>query len=167
MGGSYWYSDIENKRTSEDGSRNSWALFNKINYKNLNIVLTGGKQSIKNGDDLNPDSSTFGSFETEYDIANKGYFYTISTNYVFKNVKDVFNISPYAVLSGFDKKAQGYDTSQRNIMGVAWDYKNASLYTEYLMSKNDPFVGGTSDSLAAGDDGKWNKLFNVMFVYNF
>ncbi|RSO51690.1 hypothetical protein EA756_19450, partial [Acinetobacter lactucae] len=161
VGGSYWYSDIENKKTSADGNRNTWAVFNRINYKNLNVVLTGGRQSISNEDALSPASSTFGSFDSEYDIANKGYFYTVDTSYTFKNVKDSLNVTPYVVFSGFNKKEQGFDDSQRNIVGVAWDYKNVSLYTEYLMSKNDPFVGGTGSSLAAGDDGKWNKLLNV------
>ena len=167
LGGSYWHSDIENKKASADGTRNAWVLFNRINYKNLNIVLTGGKQSISNKDALSPNSSAFGSFDTEYDIANKGYFYTLDTSYVFNNVRDSFNITPYMVLSGFNKKEQGFDDSQRNIVGVAWGYKNVSLYTEYLMSKNDPFVGGTTTSLAAGDDGKWNKLLNIMLIYNF
>jgi len=167
VGGSYWYSEIENKKASSDGTRNSWALFNRINYKNLNVVLTGGKQSITNKDALSPHSSTFGSFDGEYDIANKGYFYTVDTSYVFKNVRDSLNVTPYMVFSGFDKKEQGFDDSQRNIVGVALDYKNVTLYTEYLMSKNDPFVGGAGTSLAAGDDGKWNKLLNVMLVYSF
>lgn len=167
VGGSYWYSDIENKKTSADGNRNTWAVFNRINYKNLNVVLTGGRQSISNKDALSPASSTFGSFDGEYDIANKGYFYTVDTSYTFKNVKDSLNVMPYVVFSGFNKKEQGFDDSQRNIVGVAWDYKNVSLYTEYLMSKNDPFVGGTGSSLAAGDDGKWNKLLNITVLYNF
>lgn len=167
LGASYWYSKIENEKASADGIRNSWALFNRINYKNLNVVLTGGKQSIRNKDTLSPHSSTFGSFDGEYDIANKGYFYTVDTSYVFKNVRDSLNVTPYMVFSGFNKKEQGFDDSQRNIVGVALDYKNVTLYTEYLMSKNDPFVGGTGTSLAAGDDGKWNKLLNVMLVYSF
>ena len=167
LGGSYWYSEIENEMASTDGTRNSWALFNRVNYKNLNVVLTGGKQSISNKDALSSHSSTFGSFDGEYDIANKGYFYTVDTGYVFKNVRDSLNVTPYMVFSGFNKKEQGFDDSQRNIVGVALDYKNVTLYTEYLMSKNDPFVGGTGASLAAGDDGKWNKLLNVMLVYSF
>lgn len=167
IGGSYWYSEIENKKTAADGSRNTWALFNRINYKNLNIVLTGGKQSIANKDTLSPDSSTYGSFDSEYNIANKGYFYTIDTSYIFKNVRDSLNITPYVMFSGFNKKEPGFDNSQRNIVGVAWDYKNISLYTEYVISKNDPFVGGNSSSLASGDDGKWNKLLNLMLMYSF
>ncbi|MNE10835.1 hypothetical protein D3C80_1035640 [compost metagenome] len=167
LGGSYWHSEIENEKASTDGTRNAWALFNRVNYKNLNVVLTGGEQSITNKDAFSPHSSTFGSFDAEYDIANKGYFYTVDISYVFKNVRDSLNVTPYVVFSGFNKKEQGFDDSQRNIVGVALDYKNVTLYTEYLMSKNDPFVGGTGTSLAAGDDGKWNKLLNVMLVYSF
>lgn len=167
VGGSYWYSDIENNKNGADGSRNTWALFNRIHYKNLNVVLTGGKQSIRNKDALSPDQSTFGSFDSEYDIANTGYFYTLDTSYVFKDVMESLNVTPYLVFSGFHKQEQNFNDSQRNILGVTWGYKNMSLNTEYVMSKNDPFVGGNSSSLAQGDDGKWNKLVNVMFQYHF
>lgn len=167
VGASYWYSDIENKNTFADGSRNTWALFNRVQYKDLNVVITGGRQSIKNKDANQPHSSTFGSFDGEYDIANKGYFYTIDTSYTFNNVTEGLNATPYFVLSGLNKKVKDFDDSQRNIVGVAWGYKDLTLYTEYIMSKNDPFIGGTGSSLAQGDDGKWNKLVNLMAVYSF
>lgn len=167
VGGSYWYSDLDNHKTSATGSRQVWALFNKIRYKNLNIVMTGGKQSIHNKDALSPNISTIGSFDSEYDLANTGYFYSVDTSYTFKNVKGLVNVTPYFVLSGYDKKDKNFADSERHIVGVSFDYKNVSLYTEYVMAKNDPFVGGTASSLAAGDDGKWNKLVNVMLVYNF
>lgn len=167
VGGSYWYSDIENEKTSTDGDRNVWALFNRINYKNLNVKFTGGKQSISNKEKLNHASSTFGSFESEYDIANNGYFYTVDTSYTFMDIRDSLTVTPYVVLSGFNKEEKGFADTQRNIVGVVWDYKNISFYTEYVMSKNDPFVGGNSTSLAQGDDSQWNKLLNIMLVYSF
>lgn len=167
VGGSYWYSDIENNRTSAQGSRDAWALFNTLSYKNFALSITGGEMSLDNKDSTNPNQSTFGSFDTEYDIANDGYFYTVDMNYTFANVGDMFNITPYFVYSGFNKKQHGFADSERHIAGVAWNHKNVSLYTEYVMSKNDPFVGGTSSSLAQGDDGKMNKLLNLMFIYSF
>ncbi|MHA3093298.1 hypothetical protein [Acinetobacter brisouii] len=167
VGGSYWYSDIKNRSTSQDGSRKAWALFNTMSYKNLGISLTGGKTSIDNKDVLIPAVSTFGSFDAEYDIANTGYFYTVDINYTFNNVRNFLNITPYFVYSGFDKKDKNFADSERNILGVAWSHKNITLYTEYVMSKNDPFVGGARNSLAQGDDGKWYKLLNIMFIYNF
>jgi len=167
IGGSYWYSDIENNRTSAQGSRDAWALFNTLSYKNFVLSITGGEMSLDNKDSTNPNQSTFGSFDTEYDIANDGYFYTVDMNYTFTNVRDMVNITPYFVYSGFNKKQHGFADSERHIAGVAWNHKNVSLYTEYMMSKNDPFVGGTSSSLAQGDDGKMNKLLNLMFIYSF
>jgi|SRR5690554_5729742 len=167
IGGSYWYSDIENNRTSAQGSRDAWALFNTLSYKNFVLSITGGEMSLDNKDSTNPNQSTFGSFDTEYDIANDGYFYTVDMNYTFTNVRDMVNITPYFVYSGFNKKQHGFADSERHIAGVAWNHKNVSLYTEYVMSKNDPFVGGTSSSLAQGDDGKMNKLLNLMFIYSF
>lgn len=167
VGASYWYSDIENKKNDVDGSRKAWAIFNQVNYKNFGLTLTGGALSIDNKDPLNPDSSTLGFFDSEYDLANKGHFYTLDTRYTFKNVKGVLNITPYFVYSSYDKQEKDFDDSERHIVGVAWDYKNMSLYTEYVMSKNDPFIGGLGGSLASGDDGKWNKLLNFTFIYNF
>lgn len=167
IGAGYWYSEIENKKTDKDGTRKVWNLFNKINYKDLNITLTGGKLDISNKDNNSPNSSTFGSFDSEYNIANEGYYYTVDARYTFKNVQEQINVTPYAVFSGYAKNEHNYSNSQRNIVGIAWDYKNVSLYTEYVMGKNDPFIGGSSSSLVEGDDGKWNKLLNIMLVYNF
>ena len=82
-------------------------------------------------------------------------------------MRDNLNITPYLVLSGFNKDQKGYKDSQRNIIGAAWNYKNIAVYTEYVMSKNDVFIGGNADSFAAGDDNKWNKLANVIFTYTF
>ena len=66
-----------------------------------------------------------------------------------------------------DKTEKGFADSMRHIVGAAFDYKKFSVYAEYVMSKNDPFIGGTADSLALGDDGRWNTLLNLTFIYNF
>lgn len=167
LGGSYWHSDIDNKTNHQQGSRKAWALFSQINYKNAGLTLTGGKLSIDNKDPLHPDSSTIGAFDTDYELANKGKFYTVDMHYTFNKVKDTVNISPYLVYSEYDKNKSSDKNSERHIAGITWEYKNLSMYTEYIISKNDPFIGGTSNSLAAGDDNKWNKMLNLTFMYNF
>ena len=167
VGASYWLSEIYNHKNAQHGSRHAWTLFNKINYKNLGISLTAGELSIKNEDSVSPYTSNFGSFDSEYTIANKGHFYTIDTHYKFNNVMNSLNITPYLVYSGFNKKDSYFDDSMRHIIGASFDYKKVSFYTEYIMSKNDPFIGGTKYSLAAGDDGKWNKLLNFILAYKF
>ncbi len=51
----------------------------------------------------------------------------------------------------YDKDQDSMKDSIRNIIGVSIDHKQLSLVAEYIMSKNDPFIGGTQDSLAKGE----------------
>lgn len=167
IGASYWYSEIDNKKTHVDGSRKAWSIFNTINYHNFSTSLTIGKININNKDLFSPNVSTLGSFDGEYELANEGYFYTFDSRYAIHNLRPNLTVSPYLMLSAYDKKEHTFKNSQRHAVGISWDYKNLSLYTEYLISRNDPFIGGSLVSLAQGDDNQWKKLFNMMLVYNF
>lgn len=167
IGASYWYSDIENRKNNRDGSRHTWAVFNRLSMQDAAFTLTAGKIDLDNKDRDQSLSSSFGSFDTEYELANQGYFYTLDSRYTFNDVREGLNISPYLVLSAFDKSEKGFETSQRHIAGLLFSYKNMSLYTEYLMSKNDAFVGGTRQAFAQGDGDGWNKMMNMEFSYNF
>lgn len=167
MGGSYWTSEIENKTTAETGRRNAWALFSKINYGNLGLTLTGGKNDVSNKDLTDPVASLMGSYDSEYSVANKATYYTADLGYTFKNVKQIGNITPYLMHSQYDKDQAGAKDSIRNILGVAVEHKKLALTAEYIMSKNDPFIGGNQDSLAIGDDNQWNKLLNLTLFYYF
>lgn len=43
--------------------------------------------------------------------------------------------------SQYDKDQDNMKDSVRNIIGVSIDHKQLSLVAEYIMSKNDPFIG--------------------------
>ena len=167
VGASYWTSEIDNKTTSQTGRRNAWALFSKINYGNLGLTLTGGKNDVTNKDIVDATSSLMGSYDGEYYVANKATYYTADLGYTFKDVKQIGNITPYFMHSRYNKDLAGSQDSIRNILGVSIDHKQISLVAEYIMSQNDPFIGGTEKSLAHGDDGKWNKLLNLTLFYYF
>jgi hypothetical protein len=167
VGASYWTSEIDNKTTSQTGRRNAWALFSKINYGNLGLTLTGGKNDVSNKDVVDATSSLMGSYDSEYYVANKATYYTADLGYTFKDVKQIGNITPYFMHSRYNKDLAGSQDSTRNILGVSIDHKQISLVAEYIMSQNDPFIGGTEKSLAVGDDGKWNKLLNLTLFYYF
>lgn len=167
VGASYWISDIDNKTTAKTGKRDAWALFGKATYGNLNMTVTGGKNDVSNKDLINPNNSLMGSYDSEYYVANKASYYTADIGYAFKDVKQIGNITPYFMHSSYDKNQDGFKNSTRNILGVAIDHKQVSLIAEYIMSKNDPFVGGNQDSLAQGDDSRWNKLLNLTLFYSF
>lgn len=167
VGASYWTSSIENKTTSETGHRNAWSLFSKINYGNLGLTLTGGKNDVSNKDVLNAQASLMGSYDTEYYVSNKATYYTADIGYAFKEVKHIGNITPYFMYSQYDKDQAGSKDSIRNILGISIEHKKLALTTEYIMSKNDPFIGGNQNSLAMGDDNEWNKLLNLTLFYYF
>ena len=167
VGGSYWSSDIENKTTSKTGRRNAWSLFGKINYGNLGLTLTGGKNDVTNKDTFNAQASLMGSYDSEYYVGNKATYYTADLGYAFKEVKHIGNITPYFMYSQYDKDQAGSKDSIRNILGVSIEHKKLALTAEYIMSKNDPFIGGNQNSLAMGDDNEWNKLLNLTLFYYF
>lgn len=167
VGGSYWSSDIENKTTSKTGRRNAWSLFGKINYGNLGLTLTGGKNDVTNKDTFNAQASLMGSYDSEYYVGNKATYYTADIGYAFKEVKHIGNITPYFMYSQYDKDQAGSKYSIRNILGVSIEHKKLALTAEYIMSKNDPFIGGNQNSLAMGDDNEWNKLLNLTLFYYF
>ncbi|WP_109441223.1 hypothetical protein [Acinetobacter haemolyticus] len=167
VGASYWRSDIDNKSTDQTGRREAWAVFGKVNYGNLGVTLTGGKNDVSNKDLVQPDASLMGSYDSEYQVANKASYYTVDAGYSFKDVGKIGNITPYVMHSRYDKDMDAAKDSIRHIIGVSVDHKQLSLVAEYIIGKNDPFIGGTASSLALGDDNKWNKLLNLTLFYYF
>ncbi|MDM1021552.1 hypothetical protein QSV37_14750 [Acinetobacter sp. VNK23] len=167
VGASYWRSDIDNNSTDQTGRREAWAVFGKVNYGNLGVTLTGGKNDVSNKDLVQPEASLMGSYDSEYQVANKASYYTVDAGYSFKNVGKIGHITPYVMHSRYDKDMDAAKDSTRNIIGVTIDHKQLSLVAEYIMGKNDPFIDGTASSLAQGDDNKWNKLLNLTLFYYF
>lgn len=167
LGGSYWYSDIDNDATQLTGNRKAWNLFSTISYDNLALTLTGGKNKVENKDVNNPDISIMGSFKDNYSVANAGTFYTADLSYSFKNVDKIGTITPYAMYSTYQKDAQGFKDSSRSILGVTVDHKQLTFVAEYIIGKNDFIVGGNTNSYAAGDNNGTNKLVNLQAIYNF
>ncbi|MBJ8431696.1 hypothetical protein I6M65_15110 [Acinetobacter pittii] len=168
LGGSVWYSDLENKRTDEDGHRKSWNVFAQTQYQAWQWMFLVGKQDVTNGDNLLPNSSTIGAFDYPYQVANKGKYLVNEINYTFAQpFHKLENIKPYISHSRFFKDENGYKDSERLIAGVYFNYKAIGIQGEYIMSKNDPMVGGGADGLAQGSSNDWDKLFYLSIGYYF
>ena len=166
-GGSYWYSQLDNKTNGETGHRNSWALFSRANYHNFNFTFTGGRNKVTNKDPLHPDYSVMGSFDTSYYVANDADFYTFDVNYVYKDPQNRFSITPYATYSLYKKNTDDFKDSTRHVLGAQLDIKQFSFASEYIIGKNDIFINGDKQSLAMGDTNKTSKMLNLLFFYNF
>ena len=168
IGGSYWYSELQNHRTDQHGNRRTWSIFSTTNYQAWQWLFLFGEQNIKNGDDLLPNTSTIGAFDYPYQVANKGQYMANEINYTFaKPFHQLENIKPYVSYSRFYKDESGYQDSDRLIAGLYFNYKKVGIQGEYILSRNDPMTGSGADGLAQGDSNQWNKLFYLSIGYYF
>ncbi|MCU4352318.1 hypothetical protein [Acinetobacter ursingii] len=170
LGTSFWYSEIENKRTHRDGHRNTWNVFATTQLGQWQWLSLYGQQKINNHDDMFPDSSTMGAFDSNYQLANQGRYLLNEVNYTFEQPYfHLENIKPYLSHSRFFKDESGYKDSERLIGGIAFNYKAIGVQAEYLMSRNDPMNGGDADSLAQGNQTQngWDKMFYLAVGYYF
>ena len=168
IGGSYWYSELQNHRTDQHGNRRTWSIFSTTNYQAWQWLFLFGEQNIKNGDDLLPNTSTIGAFDYPYQVANKGQYMANEINYTFaKPFHQLENIKPYVSYSRFYKDESGYQESDRLIAGLYFNYKKVGIQGEYILSRNDPMTGSGADGLAQGDSNQWNKLFYLSIGYYF
>ena len=168
IGGSYWYSELQNHRTDQHGNRRTWSIFSTTNYQAWQWLFLFGEQNIKNGDDLLPNTSTIGAFDYPYQVANKGQYMANEINYTFaKPFHQLENIKPYVSYSRFYKDESGYQDYDRLIAGLYFNYKKLGIKGEYILSRNDPMTGSGADGLAQGDSNQWNKLFYLSIGYYF
>ena len=168
VGGSYWYSDLENKRTHVDGSRKAWNIFAVTELNSWQWLFMTGAQDIKNGDDLHPQYSTIGAFDYPYQVANNAKFLVNEVSYAVKQpLYKLENIKPYISYSQFFKDEAGYKDSERINAGMYFNYKDIGIQGEYIWSKNDPMTGGSSNGLAKGDSNRWDQLFYLSIGYYF
>ena len=166
LGSSVWYSFLDNKNNNKTGSRMNANVFGQWATPTYDTTLTVGYQDIDNKQD-GVAYSTFGSFDTEYHVANKAYYYVADIDYKTSwNYKDWKGFKPYLVFSGLMKQ-DGQPNSYRNIAGLQADYKNITINAEYILAKNDAFVGGNTNSFANSTNNDWKKLLYITFAYKF
>lgn len=168
LGASWWYSQLDNNQTGEEGHRRTWNIFTQTQYQAWQWLFQAGQQQIKNGDDRLPHSSTIGAFDFPYQVANKGKYLANEFNYsVAEPFHQLENIKPYLSYSRFFKDEADYLDSERLIAGVYFNYKAVGVQGEYIWSRNDPMTGGSANGLAQGDSHDWDKMFYVSVGYYF
>lgn len=167
LGTSIWYSDIENRNYNTIGSRKAWSIFTDLDYKNWNSKLLFGHQDINNKDPIHPDHITLGGFDYSFNSATEGIFYSAELSYLFSDkLKNITTIRPYLNFSGYTKKNDQYSDSMRFIPGVSFKLKDLTVQAEYLIGKNDPYLGN-ANGLTQGDSNKWNKKTYISLAYYF
>lgn len=168
LGVSGWYSDIENRRSKQDGDRQVWSVFSNINYKQWNLQALAAHQDIDNADLVEKDHITLGGFDGSFNSAVKGQIYSAELSYLFPNQIGPFSsVRPYLNYSSYVKDQDHFKTSTRIIPGVAFSYQKLIVQAELLLGKHDPYVGDSEGLAAGGDQDQWYKRAYVSIGYYF
>ena len=166
-----WLSTIHNFDTRADGSKRVFAA-----------SLTGSKgpwhaKTLVARQDIDPrnpgrnDMITVGGFDASYNIATKGTYVFGELGRSVDTGSLPFNITPYVNYGRFFKDAAGFKDSERLDIGAVWSSKKSQrikVYSEFLMGRNDPYVGAGQfiSGAAQGGDGRLKKSILVIFGYS-
>lgn len=169
VGGSYWYSSLENRKNNQTGERAAWNVFVTSNWNQWNTIVVAGQHRMDNIDRQMPDITTFGAFDYSYNVASDYDYYSADLSYNWpESYGKLTSIKPYLNYSVADKQQKGFATSQRLISGVGFMYGPMGIFAEYMIGKNDAMVGGDANSYAQGNqDAGWEGQLYVSIGYYF
>lgn len=166
LGVSAWYSQLEHLNDHQTGDRKNANIFAQLKKDQMDGTFTFGYQDVDNKVD-GIQYSTLGSFDSEYQLANKAYYYVADLGYnINQDFYQITGLRPYLSSSGLLKK-QHMPDSYRNIMGMQFDYKKLRVNAEYILAKNDAVIGGSADAFAHSSDRDWKQLFYMTLGYRF
>ena len=167
MSGYYSKLDAENKK-DDNASRKIYGLHYGINNDRVGLKLI----TLFNHIDTPYDQTTFGSYDGEFNVANKGVIYSADLNYKIPelNIKDINDFNIYLHYSYYDKDKKDFLNSNQFVVGSAFTYKkNFYIASEWLFGKNNPYIGGSDygQSLASGGSNQWENQLNINIGYYF
>lgn len=170
FGASVWHSDIYNFDTGLTGAKQ---------LEGVHFIATNGPWGLKGNyirqdiDPKNPNGNaiiSIGGYDSSYNMATHGNFVSAELTYKFTDPVGLFTPAPYVNYSAFFKDKSNFKTSERFMVGSAWTYvndPNLIIYTEYMIGRNDAYVGSFSQGLAAGGDDRWKSRFYMNIGYYF
>lgn len=168
IGASGWYSQIENKRSGQDGDRQVISIFTNTNYNQWNFQALAGYQDIDNADNSFKDHITLGGFDGSFNSAVKAQIYSAELSYLIpKDIGPFKSVRPYLNYSTFVKDQDGFKDSVRIIPGIAFSYQKLTVQAELLIGKHDPYIGDSDGLAEGGQNDQWNKRAFVSIGYYF
>jgi len=165
-------STLENRDTREDGRRNAVAIHYLGKNGPWGVQLQAARQQMSPRNPGTNELVTFGGYDGTFNVASRGNLYVadlsydVDGKYLFDQIS---GIKLYANYSAFDKTAEDFKTSQRLILGTSFSVSKFWVATEWLIGKNDPYIGGSSytQSLGAGGTDLWKNQLYMNIGYYF
>jgi len=165
-------STLENKDTNDDGRRNAVAIHYLGKNGPWGVQLQAARQQMSPRNPGTDSVVTLGGYDGTFNVASRGNLYVadlsydVGGKYLFDQVSGV---KLYANYSAFDKSEDQFKTSQRVILGTSFSVSKLWVATEWLIGKNDPYIGGSSytESLGAGGSNQWENQLYMNIGYYF
>ncbi|NWE50020.1 hypothetical protein [Pseudomonas gingeri] len=159
-------STLENRDTNEDGRRNAVAVHYIGKNGPWGVQLQAARQQMSPRNPGTNEVVTFGGYDGTFNVASRGNLYVadlsydVDGKYLFDQIS---GIKLYANYSTFDKSNEDFKTSQRLILGTSFSVSKLWIATEWLIGKNDPYIGGSSYTQSLGAGGS-NQLENQLYM---
>lgn len=165
-------SSLENNDTDRDGRRNAVAVHYVGKNGPWGVQLQAARQQMSPRNPGTDELVTFGGYDGTYNVASRANLYVadlsydVTGKYLFDQIS---GIKLYANYSAYQKSAAGFDDSQRVILGSSFSMSKLWVATEWLIGKNDPYIGGSDygQSLGAGGSNQWENQLYVNVGYYF
>ena len=159
-------STLENKDTGNDGRRNAVAIHYLGKNGPWGVQLQAARQQMSPRNEGTDGVVTLGGYDGTFNVASRGNLYVadlsydVGGKYLFDQISGV---KLYANYSAFDKSDNDFKTSQRLILGTSFSVSKLWVATEWLIGKNDPYIGGSSYTQSLGAGGS-NQLENQLYM---
>lgn len=165
---SLYYSKLDSKQ-QKDADRYVIGPHIMLNKYLYNFKFQALYQNIKTENDDR--SITVGAYDGTMNMAAKGVLYSLdlTRKVPMLDINGIEGSSIYLNYNLFDKDDRSFKDTQRIVLGHSFSFgKGFFMATEFLLGKNDPYVGDSfSQSFAGAGENKWKNRLNVNLGYYF
>ncbi|WOH37417.1 carbohydrate porin [Thalassotalea fonticola] len=162
VGASVLSGDLEGS-TGSLGDHNAYAVHLKSNIGKFGIMAQ--YTSYEYDLDDNSDSVAVGAYSFHDTIPAEATLYNLNLSYskdvTFGPITNLTFYNDYNLMT--DKSGSYEEDTMMNVTGVAISAGGIYAYVDYIMAKNQPFIGGTM----AGDSDETNNRLNINIGYYF
>lgn len=175
LGFSLQWGELDSEGPQDDGEHyaGSVHMVNKWDNYTLASQLTYYHFDVESGQPLGTDDLVqMGAYDFPNTVAAEAWIPAISLSYFLQTggIPWLDYVIPYVEYSAILKEQSGFNDSELFTLGAAWGHGGWYIYTDYVISNGNEFVGGNQpfgDRLGANADDDWQERFNINLGYYF
>jgi hypothetical protein len=187
LGASAQWGQLDSNGPQDDGDHyalsvhpvfkwNNWTLAPQLTYYEYDVEAVPGG-------DATAEQVQFGAYDFPTLVAAEAWIGAVSLSYLHEtpDIGWLDYVLPYVEYSSIMKEEDGFNDSELFTLGAAWARGGWYIYTEWVTSNGNDFVGNEPDGSFGDDDfdlfssrrfgsnpgDDWQSRFNINFGYYF